>query len=503
MAEEGGTFRRVSGGGIAASHPELNPLPILVGASAGEEFNAIRSFLVPRACFRREDNSFDFDSSFIFDFDAGPLKELFDKHPGSVISIFGHTDPVGRDDYNKVLSGRRAQAVFGLLLRDVKIWEDLYRHHDSQGKDKWGVKSVQIMLNRVGFLTGRSDGVLDEPTKEQLKKYETARQLSAGGFDAKQEISRPTFQKLSAEYMGLICTDDDSKDFRLTRDDFLARGEGKDGKGDVQGCGEFNPILLFSKADKAELDKPERHQERNGRNRPNRRVMILLFRPGSEIDPKKWPCPTFKEGVSGCKARFFSDGEKRRSHQEKERKFQETKDTFACRFYHRLLVASPCERVLASFAIRLFDPSGKPLPGAPFLIVTGSRRLLANADSNADAVVQDLHVPTTCKVFWSRPSQGRPPAEKPEEFDFRLDVHVDIDDGADGAELSDDAALMRLSNLGYSRNALLEENVKDFQIDIGKPEDEITGRLADIKEELKKRHDTLSPPDRKRRLGTV
>ena len=494
---------RISDHGIAGAHPEVQSLPVFVSPSTADEFNVVRTVLIPRACFRREDNSFDFNSSFVFDIDAGPLKDLLDKHPGSKLSIFGHTDPVGQDDYNKVLSGRRAQAVFGLLIRDVKTWEDLYFNHDAQGTDKWGVRSVQIMLNRVGLLTGRADGVLDQPTKEQLKQYEMTRQLSPGGFNAKQEISRLTFQKLAAEYMDLICTDDDKKDFRLTPDDFLARGKGKDGKGDFQGCGEFNPILLFSKAEKEELDKPEQHQQRNEKNRANRRVMILLFREGSEIDPNKWPCPTVKEGVAGCKARFFSNGEKLRSNQDKERRFQETKDTFACRFYHRLLVASPCERVLASFVIRLFDPVGEPLPGAPFLIITDNQRVSAFADANADAVVHDLRVPATCKVFWSRPSQGRPPAEKPEEFDFRLDVHVDIEDDKDSGDLSDEASLKRLNNLGYSRNALLEENVKDFQIDIGKSEKEITGRLADIKEELKQHHDALSPPDRKRRLGTV
>jgi len=32
-------------------------------------------------------------------------------HPACPLSVFGHADPVGSDDYNKALSGRRAMAV--------------------------------------------------------------------------------------------------------------------------------------------------------------------------------------------------------------------------------------------------------------------------------------------------------------------------------------------------------------------------------------------------------
>jgi Putative peptidoglycan binding domain len=379
MGENEGIVHRVSEGGIAGGHPQLKPLPIFIGPSGADEFNTVRSFLVPSACYRREDNSFDFDSSFIFDFDAGPLKELLDLHPDSKLSIFGHADPVGRDDFNKVLSGRRAQSILGLLLRDVSLWEDLYRHHDTQGKDKWGVKSVQIMLNRIGFVIGRADGVLDDPTREQLKKFETARGLVLNGFDSKQEIAEPTFKQLASEYMDVICTDDDNKPFKLTHEDFLARGKGNDGKGDVQGCGEFNPILLFSKAEKARLDQKDNQQERNEKNRPNRRVMILLFQARSKIDPAKWPCPTVKEGVAGCIKRFFQDGENRRRNQEEEREFEKTKDTFACRFYDRLVNKSPCEVVVIPAQFATWDvapvnsvpasegglPTGAEVPAVP------------------------------------------------------------------------------------------------------------------------------------------
>jgi outer membrane protein OmpA-like peptidoglycan-associated protein len=501
-----GSIQRESANSTAATHPETQEEPLVVGPSTEKEFNTLRARLIPKACFKLEDSNFEFDSSFItiLTFDVGPLKDLLDKHPGSKLSIFGHADPVGRDDYNKTLSGRRAQAIFGLLVRKVDLWEDLYFHHDSfSGKDEWGVRSIQLMLNQVGPTKTGIRGELDAETKQALKDFEQKEGLSPKGFNSKKEVAAETFRKLTSLYMDFICKDDALQDFRLKPDDFLARGQGKDGKGDFQGCGEFNPLMIFSKQEKNSFDREENHKERNEENQTNRRVMILLFRPGSQVDPEKWPCPSAKEGVEGCRKRLFSDAEKRRGNQAERREFQKTKDTFACRFYHRLLESSPCERVLASFTIRLFDPAGKPLPGAPFLIVTGARRITGEADANADAIVRDLRVPTTCAVSWSRPSKDRPTPAKPEEFDFQLDVHVDID-GEDGAEApSDEASLKRLQNFGYTRYRLLEENVKEFQIDIGKSEDEITGRLADIKDELKRRHDSLAPPERGRRLGTV
>jgi hypothetical protein len=68
---------------------------------------------------------------------------------------------------------------------------------------------------------------------------------------------------------------------------------------------------------------------------------------------------------------------------------------------------------------------------------------------------------------------------------------------------SDALALKLLHNLGYDRHEDEEDNVTEFQIDIGKSRDELTGQLADIKEELKRRHDNLSPPPRAGRLGNA
>jgi tetratricopeptide (TPR) repeat protein len=60
------------------------------------------------------------------------LKKLIDEHTTRgkkpPLSIFGHADPVGDDDYNKKLSGRRAAAIYALIARRPDIWEDIFKN---------------------------------------------------------------------------------------------------------------------------------------------------------------------------------------------------------------------------------------------------------------------------------------------------------------------------------------------------------------------------------------
>jgi len=185
MGKDGGTLLTLTEKSVSGTHPEVQEEFLLVGASTASEFNTLRARLIPRGCFKLEDSHFAFDSSFVLPldqtFDAGPLKTLMDKHPGAKLSIFGHADPVGQDTYNKTLSGRRAQVIFGMLIREVTLWEDLYYNHDSNGKDEWGARSVQFMLTQVGFPTGRTDGVLDDPTKKALSDFQTGNGLPRRG----------------------------------------------------------------------------------------------------------------------------------------------------------------------------------------------------------------------------------------------------------------------------------------------------------------------------------
>jgi hypothetical protein len=74
-------------------------------------------------------------------------------------------------------------------------------------------------------------------------------------------------------------------------------------------------------------------------------VVVYLFRSGSEIKPESWPCPRAKEGVAQCRTRFHADGDFRRTPRgERRRSFDVEGDTFACNFYDRISVLSPCEQ---------------------------------------------------------------------------------------------------------------------------------------------------------------
>ena len=132
----------------------------------------------------------------------------------------------------------------------------------------------------------------------------------------------------------------------LPKERFLGHGEDPAGKADFQGCGEFNPMLIFSQAEEDAFSQAKDKSDRNTENAKNRRVMVLLFRKGTRVTPSKWPCPRAKEEAAGCRKRFWSDGEDRRSGHlaDERREFEKTQDTFACRFYDRLANLSPCER---------------------------------------------------------------------------------------------------------------------------------------------------------------
>jgi hypothetical protein len=394
----------------AAQAAGTDPLPVLVAPAANGEFNTIRLGILPKGCLSIDDTHFQFDSSFVTPLgttiDVEPLKKALEKRPGSRLSLFGHTDPEGKKEYNKVLSGRRAQAILGLLVRDVELWKDLYFHHDTQGKDKWGVKSVQIMLNLVGPTpAGKADGKIGTDTKTALKDFQDANGLPNQGFNAKEEIPDGTFEALAKLYMDAICKDDDGNNFQLKREDFIAQGKGQEGKGDMQGCGEFNPLMIFSRDEHAFFERPENKDARDQENQVNRRTMILFYPPETRIDPAKWPCPTVKEGIGGCQKRFFANAKLRQSNLEDRREHKDEKKqpdmvgTYACRFYDRQASDSPCERgepveALCFVFLKLFNSSFTTvLADTEYTLQGQDKGFNVTARTDADGVLRHEDIP--------------------------------------------------------------------------------------------------------------
>ena len=459
---EGGEELTVFEGGVLGRHERVLPIAALVGPSTGAEFNAIVAGLVPIACFRVDNIRFAFASSFIeptIQPDLVRLGGLLRTHPpasaakklgpdrtGSPISIFGHADPTGDDEFNKILSGRRAQAVHALMVRDTTSWNELYTH--AHGDDKWGIASIEKML---AFL-GRA-GEAPQP------------------FDRDPNKRKALFQ----EYMNKLGGDALPA---LDRADFLGGGKDAKGKGDFQGCGEFNPILVFSEKEQKAFDKEKDKSGRDAANVPNRRVMVLIFREGSFIETAKWPCPRATEGSAGCRKRFWSDGEKRRTKRlpDAERRFELTQDTFACRFYHRISERSPCERVLKSFVlrVRLYSGFGKAIPNAPFSVTVQGKEPTPVARADAKGIVavplRDVVSLSECNIAWGfAPEQGG----KPDLF-FNRKIFVIPDD-----DVSEEAAHRKLNNLGYD-DPDRSQNVIGFQFDYGHmvdPDLDPTGQL--------------------------
>jgi hypothetical protein len=466
--------RETSEGGIVARHPVVEIQPARVATATDDErFNTIREHLTPVACLRLNNSRFEFDSSFVGPRAAAELKflaRLRAETPGMPASIFAHADPVGDDEYNKRLSGRRAQAVYALLTRKTNLWEELFS--TPAGGDDWGTRSIQTMLSTLGHYAGPIHGRMDEDTRQAVIDFQKS--ADGAGLATNGTPGRETRAKLFAAYMDRLCVAADGRPFRLDPgQDFLAHGADAGGKGDFQGCSEFNPVLLFSTSEDAEFQADSDKTRRNSENEPNRRVMILLFRPGLKVDPGAWPCPRAKEGTAQCRKRFFSDGEDRRRFKEDRRLYEKTHDTFACRFYDRLARKSPCEGTPGkeTLVIRLLNFNRTICANRDADVVVGGRtiRIKTDADGILRATIpegfQDVAVRYT-------------PMDHDELVEWPLKIHL--------APVTDDeGALARLRNLGYPVDEELEYALFMFQRDnelerTSRLDDATRSKLADV-----------------------
>jgi len=540
-------FIDIAGDGSVAVHPQRLNLPALVAPipeeSIADSVNTIREPLVAIGCMHLPARNFEFDSSFIgpqaenrftkFATLMGLLREqdVAATKEFAPITVFGHADPVGTPEYNATLSGRRALSLYGLLTRDTGIWDTLFKGH--QG-DKWGRGAVRRMLStplrespgvapEPPFFTGPVEPATpaDKPAVEKdtdaaIKAYKRAR---VAELDTTEPVSATldgkTRKLLFREYMDAICHFDDLRPFVLDPvKHFIARKkDGKVLKGDVQGCGEFNPILLLSKAENELFAGSKPLQAaRNQVNAPNRRVIAYIFRHGTEIDPKKWPCPRVSNGstvpaLNPCRDRFWSDFKQRLALGEDRRRFGkemelavpdddgnfevdgrgrvvfrdvvETGNTMACRFYHGFAAYSPCEAGLKEWVVRFrvdavatanAQAGFVPLANKRFVLEMGESRNAAVVRGNLDAKgeiripVLDRHVLMTLKldVFGSmRPSPpAGQPAEDPDKLvDGRFPgedtfMHVVLDAGAlkkmrSEQDVDNLASRQRLYNLGF------------------------------------------------------
>lgn len=405
-------------GGTVGTHPTQIDFPRAVAPSLKSDephHNTVKDFLIAVGCAKVPNTHFEFDSSFVspaakkgFIKLARLFKDLSVKEKdaeGKVVtktppvSLFGHADPTGDDAYNITLSQRRAKAIYGMLVRDTDLWEKLFS--TPAGGDNWGKRSIVIMLDTLGFPPARSANgqVSDADLREAVKEFQRSRGSNPDGTPALKDdgdAGPKTRKELFRAYMDAVCTDENDVPFVLSKDkDFLGRGADPHKKSDMQACGEFNPQMVFNKFNDERFKNPQNKAERDESNSENRRVLIFLFKPGTQIDPAKWPCPHVDETPAAsapkCKLRFWSDGEKRRSEhrdEEKDRTFRKTEDTFGCRFYHGIAVDSPCEGSPKQWVMRLLldvprEDQNPPQEPRPF----GNRRFVVNVGGTPESPV--------------------------------------------------------------------------------------------------------------------
>jgi len=250
--------------------------------------------------------------------------------------------------------------------------------------------------------------------------------------------------------MDAICLDGGGATFQYGKAAFLSRSDQGTPTGvpDFQGCGEFNPVFVFSKDLDKNLSDPKRKAERNTANSSNRRVVVYVFPEDVAFPLDKWPCPA--KGTDGCRKQFWKDGDQRRKPQDLSRQYLHTHNTFACKFYDRIARGSPCEAVRQTLTIFVQDDLGKLMGNAPFRLTLDAETREGRADSAGKVVLANVYVSNKGVLEWGELTDVTPePGEK--VFRFRRTIFFDLD--RDDAEVTD----RQLHNLGIDQGDRAEK----------------------------------------------
>ena len=139
------------------------------------------------------------------------LVERLEKKHGArpVAAVFGHADPVGKEDLNKKLSGRRAAAVYALLTRRADIWEDIYSqtrqlHVAARGR-YLGRTGSSDPSHRPG-LQGQSPAFRAHHPEELIRSFQADQGLNVdgkAGADTRAKLSCNTWRSTDATARGI------------------------------------------------------------------------------------------------------------------------------------------------------------------------------------------------------------------------------------------------------------------------------------------------------------
>ncbi len=336
---------------------------------------------------------FDFDCTFVRVEGMVSLTSIaaaIQARPHKKAAVFGHTDTVGDETYNKTLSEQRARIVLAALTHDTQPWEERYQ------AEHWGPRVIQAMLNAVQPEEPLAeDGVVGPRTSAAVTKFQRSSGLADDG------VAGPVTRKaLFKAYMLKFV----EKPVDASR--FLAFGASK-----YMGCGEFNPFTE-GVADAA-----------------SRRVVVLLFSPTL----LRTPLPCAVGSIGPCKGNLRG---------EKDPPVADDKTPhFQCKVYRKISIRCPCGpgEDLVPIRVQLHDELYRPCGDVEYRLKLASGIVVhGRTDGNGwlrNAVPKGKQVVTVSYT----------PSESEQEYSFPVRL-------TDADPASDDALLCHLYNIGFGRS---------------------------------------------------
>ncbi len=269
----------------------------------------ISGLLIPEmySCLIIEDITFSFDRSFFRPERAviieDDILQMRSANPSSAkLYIYGHTDNVGSDTYNKDLSDRRSRSISSFLSHNYKDWLSLH-HHEAWGRIE--IQQVVLALNGNG-----AGGSQPKPTLP-IEAY-----IGTSG----SKYNNKNLLQLYKDYMEHLI----SKPLNLKTDFCTPKA--------FSGCSEFNPVIPASTS----KDKTTRDLE----NEPNRRVVIFVLEPNAVI-----PCEI--GSLKSCYKYRYKPPTK-------------GSNLFTCEFYDQVIINGKCPQELKPKQPRPVPPETKP-----------------------------------------------------------------------------------------------------------------------------------------------
>lgn len=223
-----------------AAHRVKLPPRVLRGRLTGFLFETNKTFLLPKALTG-----------------IRGVAEFYAAHPGMKVLVTGHTDTVGPESNNLLLSDERADAVAAFLIDDVDAW--LRHYQGTPGSSRWGNREDQHMLSALPagqppYYAGPITNVADAATQDAIRRFQADHGLVTDG------VAGPiTRRALITDYMA---TDGTS----------LPPGT----EMQTHGCGEYHN----------EVPTPDETEEQG-----NRRVEVFFFE-GPIEPPPRGTCPS-------------------------------------------------------------------------------------------------------------------------------------------------------------------------------------------------------------------